>query len=64
MDKKDLCVLCGAQTPYTFNTSIYQRIGYIEGAGQGCYIKPFSTNNKVEECPEGKNNRNKQIHLK
>jgi hypothetical protein len=64
MDKKDLCVLCGAQTPYTLNTSIYQRIGYIEGAGQGCYIKPFSTNNKVEECPEGKNNRNKQIHLK
>lgn len=64
MDKKDLCILCGAQTPYTVNTSIFERIGYIEGAGQGCYIKPFSTNNEVGKCPTGEIERNKQIHLR
>jgi len=33
---KDTCVLCGAETPYDFNTHIDHRYGYIEGAGQLC----------------------------
>ncbi len=33
----DKCVLCGKDTPYRFNDHIDTRIGYVEGAGQGCY---------------------------
>ena len=33
---KDTCVLCGAETPYEFETHIDFRTGYIEGAGQLC----------------------------
>ena len=33
---KDTCVLCGAETPYDYETHIDLRIGYIEGAGQLC----------------------------
>ena len=34
---KDTCVLCGAETPYDFETHIDFRAGYIEGAGQLCH---------------------------
>jgi hypothetical protein len=34
--KKELCVLCGGETPYVFETPIQERIGYVEGAGQTC----------------------------
>jgi hypothetical protein len=34
--KKELCVSCGNETPYNFETPIQARIGYIEGAGQIC----------------------------
>jgi hypothetical protein len=34
--KKDKCVLCGRETPYTRETSIDERYGYIEGSGQLC----------------------------
>lgn len=34
---KDTCIMCGAETPYEFETHIDMRIGYIEGAGQGCF---------------------------
>ena len=37
LSKKDVCVICGKDTPYTIETHIYNRIGYIEGAGQGCH---------------------------
>lgn len=37
MDEKDKCVICGQETPYTRSTNIYNRIGYVEGGGQGCY---------------------------
>jgi hypothetical protein len=34
--KKDLCIICGVETPYDFETHIDMRLGYIEGAGQLC----------------------------
>ena len=33
---KDICIMCGVETPYDFETHIDLRIGYIEGAGQLC----------------------------
>lgn len=37
LSKKDICNICGNDTPYTTETHIDNRIGYIEGAGQGCH---------------------------
>lgn len=34
---KDLCVICGKESPYLVSTHIDLRIGYVEGAGQGCF---------------------------
>jgi hypothetical protein len=34
------------ESPYTISTNIKQRIGYIEGAGQGCF--------KLKKCDEVK----------
>ena len=37
---KDLCIMCGKETAYDFETHIDLRVGYVEGAGQlcnGCY---------------------------
>lgn len=36
-DEKDKCVICGKETPYSRNTHIDFRVGYVEGGGQGCY---------------------------
>jgi hypothetical protein len=33
---KDLCIMCGVETPYDFETHVDIRLGYIEGAGQLC----------------------------
>lgn len=33
----DKCVMCGKVSPYKTTTSIDLRIGYVEGAGQGCF---------------------------
>ena len=33
----DKCVVCGKVSPYTTNTHIDLRVGYVEGAGQGCF---------------------------
>jgi hypothetical protein len=33
----DHCVICGKQSPYTRNTPIEERIGYVEGGGQSCF---------------------------
>jgi hypothetical protein len=33
---KDLCIMCGKESPYDFNTHIDYRVGYVEGAGQLC----------------------------
>ena len=33
----DACVLCGKASPYKRSTHIDCRIGYLEGAGQGCW---------------------------
>ena len=35
-DKKDICVICGKETPYLYSTHINYRIGYVEGLGQLC----------------------------
>ena len=37
LTNKDICVVCGIETPYSIGTHIDYRIGYIEGAGQGCF---------------------------
>ena len=37
MDEKDKCVICGQESPYLRSTNIYQREGYVEGGGQGCF---------------------------
>jgi len=34
---KDLCIMCGKETAYDFETHIDYRVGYVEGAGQLCY---------------------------
>lgn len=41
----DKCVICGEDTPYTIDTHIDYRIGYIEGGGQGCF-KPGGCKSK------------------
>lgn len=35
---KDICILCGVETPYDFETHIDYRYGYVEGAGQCCKV--------------------------
>jgi hypothetical protein len=34
---KDLCIMCGKETAYEFETHIDFRVGYVEGAGQLCH---------------------------
>lgn len=36
-DGFDVCVLCGKKSPYYKIANIENRIGYVEGAGQGCF---------------------------
>lgn len=36
-EQKDKCVICGKETPYSYSTHIDLRVGYVEGAGQGCF---------------------------
>lgn len=33
----DHCVICGKQSPYLKTTHIDNRVGYVEGSGQGCF---------------------------
>lgn len=33
----DSCVICGKISPYKTTQHIDTRIGYVEGAGQGCF---------------------------
>ena len=35
-DEIEKCVVCGRDTRYTRGTHIDMRVGYVEGAGQGC----------------------------
>lgn len=65
MEKKDVCILCGAETPYYFSTPIHERFGYIEGAGQACYTTSVEGLREGKfTCPDGVSRRNKSIHLK
>lgn len=36
-DGNDKCVICGKESPYSKNTHIDLRVGYVEGAGQSCW---------------------------
>lgn len=36
-DGYDKCVMCGKVSPYKTTTNIDLRVGYVEGAGQGCF---------------------------
>ena len=45
---KDLCIICGVETPYDFETHIDMRLGYIEGAGQLCR-SCFNGNKDVDD---------------
>ena len=50
---KDLCIMCGKETAYDFETHIDYRTGYIEGAGQlctSCYTR--GTNHNYIAVPE------------
>jgi len=33
---RDICIVCGAETAYDFETHVDVRVGYIEGVGQLC----------------------------
>ena len=35
--KFDKCLTCGLESPYTEDTHIDMRSGYVEGAGQFCF---------------------------
>jgi hypothetical protein len=36
-DEPERCLVCGEFTPYTKGTHVDFRVGYIRGAGQGCF---------------------------
>lgn len=36
-DEPDRCLICGQLSPYSKSTHIDFRVGYIRGAGQGCF---------------------------
>jgi hypothetical protein len=58
MSKKyDKCVICGKESPYTIETPIHLRIGYVEGAGQGCF-NPGDDNCLINKSPYKKNQYN------
>lgn len=44
-DEPERCLVCGEFTPYTKGTHVDFRVGYIRGAGQGCY-KPVKCEKK------------------
>jgi hypothetical protein len=35
--QNDQCVMCGKISPYSKSEHIDKRVGYVEGAGQGCF---------------------------
>jgi hypothetical protein len=37
-DEPEKCLVCGKFSPYTKSTHIDMRVGFIEGAGQGCFM--------------------------
>jgi WD40 repeat protein len=36
-ETNDKCVICGMESPYKKSTHIDHRVGYVDGAGQGCF---------------------------
>lgn len=51
----DNCVVCGKQSPYTSETHIDLRQGYVEGAGQGCF--------QPNECKQSNQNSRELITI-
>lgn len=37
-DEPEICLVCGKFSPYVRSTHVDMRIGYISGAGQGCFM--------------------------
>jgi hypothetical protein len=37
-DEPEICLICGKFSPYVRSTHIDLRVGFVEGAGQGCFI--------------------------
>ena len=36
-DEPEICLVCGKVSPYNRLTHIDSRVGFVEGAGQGCF---------------------------
>jgi hypothetical protein len=36
-DEPEVCLFCGKFSPYSKSTHIDLRVGYVRGAGQGCF---------------------------
>jgi hypothetical protein len=45
-DEPEICLICGEFTPYTKGTHVDFRVGYIRGAGQGCFSPDKCSKNK------------------
>jgi hypothetical protein len=65
---KDVCIICGVETPYDFETHIDMRIGYIQGIGQlckACYnkgserVNTLIPNSIIEDTPNDQELGNK-----
>jgi hypothetical protein len=51
---KDICILCGNETSYEFETHVDMRVGYIDGAGQlcsNCYEKGDQSSRELMTIP-------------
>ena len=55
-EKYDICVSCGKETSYKKTDNILYRSGYIEGAGQLCFvcsqIRKLHKTGSYDEDPE------------
>ena len=37
-EEPETCLICGKLSPYVRSTHIDLRVGFVEGAGQGCFV--------------------------
>ena len=37
-EEPEACLICGKLSPYVRSTHIDLRVGFVEGAGQGCFV--------------------------
>jgi hypothetical protein len=60
---KDLCVICGRETPYEFDVHIDKRYGYIEGAGQLCNFCYIYSSDKFDKMDKEQLNQSQKEQL-